>query len=58
MAKDAQSVRSNRDFLGQTSNLDPLDVPEGGAVKQVNVTCQVNGELRVRRGYRQVEWEN
>lgn len=58
MPDDRGPVRQNRDFLGMTSNLDPLDIPEGGATKQVNVTCQVNGELRVRQGYRKVVWEN
>lgn len=53
-----KAIRQNNDFRGQVSNMDPTDVPAGGAIKQVNVTCQIPGELAVRGGYRKVTFEN
>ena len=50
--------RENKDFLGQVSNLDPTDLPEGAAVEQRNVVCTVLGQLRVRSGYKVISFEN
>ena len=50
--------RPNQDFLGQISNLDTTDLPPGAAVLQLNVDCQIPGCLRVRKGYRELTFEN
>jgi hypothetical protein len=39
-----------RDFRGQISNADPIDVPPGGAVRQMNLSTTKTGVLAVRQG--------
>jgi hypothetical protein len=46
------------DFPGFFTNVDPRDLPQGGAEEQVNATSVVIGELRVRFGIREVEFED
>jgi len=57
MKQEPKARLQMRDFPGQQSNLDPLDVEPGGAVEQVNLKCVRTGELRVRGGLRQVTFE-
>jgi hypothetical protein len=44
------------DFPGLQTNADPDDLPAGASTQQVNVSSLVPGELRVRRGLRQVRF--
>jgi hypothetical protein len=37
-------------FSGLMSAIDPHDIKAGGAVEQVNITCNVVGKLRTRPG--------
>lgn len=46
-----------RDFGGFESNTDPHDIAPGVAVIQVNATSVRPGELRVRQGYKVVNFE-
>lgn len=57
MAKAKQGVRI-RDFLGLATNQDTLDKPPGAMDRQKNVTCVVRGKGTVRKGLRQVKWDN
>jgi hypothetical protein len=45
-----------RDFHGLVTNVDPQDRPPGSTVIQDNITCITPGELRVRKGMRDVVW--
>lgn len=47
------------DFPGLMTNMAPAALPDapGGATEQVNLTCVRMGEMRVRPGYRLVEFE-
>lgn len=47
-----------RDFPGMMTNVDPLDIPEGAARVQVNLTSDRPGELAVRPGAKQVAFED
>lgn len=58
MAQPPSTSVQIEDFPGLQSGRDPLDIPEGAGEEQVNATCVVMGELQVRRGYRQVTFEN
>lgn len=46
------------DFPGLVTDVDPIDFEPGMAQDQVNAVSIVRGELQVRRGYRQVQFEN
>jgi hypothetical protein len=46
-----------RDFGGFQSNTDPHDTTPGVAIVQVNATSVRPGELRVRQGFRVVNFE-
>ncbi len=46
-----------RDFGGFESNTDPHDLKPGVAIVQVNATSVRPGELRVRQGFRVVNFE-
>lgn len=46
------------DFPGMIDNMDRLDLPPGTANEQVNATCVAVGQMQVRRGMRQVTFEN
>lgn len=57
--KEPERVRvSITDFPGLINNQDPMDLPPGAAVKQVNATSDVPGRLSVRKGYQLVTFEN
>ena len=58
MPKQTVPERNNRDFVGQVSNMDPTDLPAGAAVVQVNASCQIPGQLRVRQGYQELRYDN
>ena len=45
------------DFPGLVNNIDPFDSPPGAAEIQVNCCSILMGELRVRGGYRLVNFE-
>lgn len=45
-----------RDFRGLVTNVDPQDRPPGSTVSQENITCITPGELRVRKGMRNVSY--
>lgn len=46
-----------RDWLGQISNADPEDLPEGAVEKQVNLHCPRQGILQVRKGLREISFD-
>ena len=46
------------DFPGLVNNMDQNDLPPGAGPIQVNMQSNVQGELRVRRGYRPVTFAN
>lgn len=46
------------DFPGLVNNADKRDLPPGVAEEQVNAQSRVRGELTVRRGLREVTFEN
>lgn len=45
-------------FAGLITNVDPEDVPPGGATVQVNLQCAVTGRLECRGGLRPLQFEN
>lgn len=47
-----------RDFPGLLANIDPHDQPTGGARVQVNASIERPGELRARRGYRPLTFDD
>jgi hypothetical protein len=52
------AVWAAEDFLGQVSETDPQHLPEGAAVRQVNVQSDRPGRLAVRGGLRLVAYES
>lgn len=57
--KEPERVKvSITDFGGLINNQDPMDIPPGAAVKQINATSDVPGRLSVRKGYQKVNFEN
>ena len=58
MPQPADRAVTVSDFAGLIANADQIDQPEGAAVDQVNATCVVPGELRVRGGVRIVTFED
>lgn len=46
------------DFGGLINNQDTMDLPPGAASIQVNVTSEIPGLLRVRKGTQKVSFEN
>lgn len=57
MPQAARPVAISVDFPGMMTNVDPRDLPAGAAEEQVNATCVVIGELRVRLGVREVTFD-
>ncbi len=47
-----------RDFAGLETNSDPSDVEPGKAKRQVTLTAERSGELRVRQGWARVKFED
>ena len=57
MAEPAQTVVEIRDFRGMASNYDPNDITPGASQLQINVNGLQRGQLEVRRGMREVTFE-
>lgn len=57
MAMPPKASVELRDFAGMM-DVDPRDLEPGAAEVQVNACCLVMGELTVRRGYQQVQFED
>lgn len=57
MPQVARPVAIAEDFPGLMTNVDPRDLPDGAAEEQINLVCQVVGELRVRLGMKEVVFE-
>ena len=57
MADLARDAVEMQDFPGLIDNMDPLQIPPGAADQQVNACCIVMGELQVRLGYREVQFD-
>lgn len=45
-------------WRGTFSNLDPHEIPPGGAQKQINLQLTTRGVLETRGGQRQLNFEN
>jgi hypothetical protein len=58
MAIPPKSVVEIRDFKGMASNYDPNDIDPGTSQEQVNINGLQRGQLEVRRGLRQVTFED
>lgn len=58
MAEKPEGKVNIRNFAGQFSGIDPDDMPDGGAAEQVNAVVLISGELMVRSGYRQIQFED
>lgn len=46
-----------RDFLGLSDEFDPEDSPSGTAENQVNMVCNVYGQMSTRKGYSKCVFE-
>ncbi len=57
MPEPARPVVVMMDFPGMFTNIDPRDLPDGGAEEQVNATSVRLGELSVRLGIREVTFQ-
>ncbi len=57
MADVARPIVIMADFPGMFTNVDPRDLPEGGAEEQLNATSMRLGELSVRLGIREVTFQ-
>lgn len=58
MPSSERPVAALVDFPGLVTNVDPRDLPSGGAEEQVNLCSMVMGELRVRLGIREIIFED
>ena len=57
MGIEADTTLEIKDFSGMASNMDPNDLKPGVSRQQVNVNAVQRGQLEVRRGMRQVTFE-
>ena len=57
MGQPAKQAVELRRFTGMTSNADPHDIGGDRAVVQVNLMSQKPGELIVRRGLRELKFD-
>ena len=57
MSEPARTAVDIRDFRGMASNVDPNDFQPGFSEVQINVNGFKRGELQVRRGLREIEFE-
>lgn len=57
MPAPARPIAVSNEFTGLITNMDPRDLPPGAAEEQLNATCVVMGELRVRMGIREVTFD-
>jgi hypothetical protein len=58
MSQEAQTRLVMRDFAGFITNVDPLDMPPGAGLVQVNLLSREEGEMLVRRGLAPLRFEN
>lgn len=58
MSEPARTEVAIRNFRGMATAPDPTDLQPGLAEIQVNVNGQRPGQLEVRRGLREVEFES
>ena len=58
MGLPAKQTMELRDFPGLMTNVDPHDLPPGSAQVQINVVSIVAGELQVRQGIKEVQFED
>jgi len=58
MGVPAQSNLEISDFRGMSSNYDPNDIVPGTSQFQVNVNGLQRGQLEIRRGMREVTFED
>ena len=58
MASPARQEIAMTDFPGLALAADPRDIPPGSSEEQVNMACINIGELVVRRGLREVTFED
>lgn len=58
MPETPKSKVKIRDFPGLATELDSLDLAPGTAVRQTNVTSQIQGLLKVRPGMQRAEFED
>jgi hypothetical protein len=57
MGEPAKTTMEIRDFRGMASNYDPNDIAPGTSQLQINVNGLQRGQLEVRRGMREVTFE-
>ena len=57
MGQKAEAQVVLKDFPGLVTKADPLDLPPGAAKDQRNAISTVPGELNVRPGVRQLQFE-
>lgn len=53
-----KSMVEIKNFPGLATSVDPHDRPPGASQVQTNLQSTQSGELRVRRGYRKVSFED
>lgn len=58
MADQTRASIPIRDFTGLNLNTDSRDQEPGQAVDQVNMTCQQEGMLQTRGGFRFIAFED
>ena len=58
MGEPTKTMTNIAQFNGMISNMDPRDVPPGQSVRQINVMVTRPGELNVRRGLRELAFDD
>ncbi len=58
MGEPARTEVKIERFIGLATNLDPVDMPPGGAQVQVNVQGLRTGLLETRRGIRPITFDD
>lgn len=58
MAQQPKDAVEINDFLGLVSNFDEHDLPAGAALDQVNAAIIRQAELQIRRGYKELTFED
>jgi hypothetical protein len=58
MSEAASSGITLADFPGLCNSIDPRDLPIGAAEVQTNLLVRLKGQMDVRRGLREVQFES
>lgn len=58
MGQPARVTLELNDFPGLVTNMDDHEIPEGAGQIQTNAVCLKVSQLAVRKGYREVVFEN